>query len=223
MTAKTDPVEASLATPAPRKPRRRKEARPGEIVAAGIAEFEKHGFHKANLNRIAQAAGISKGTIYLYFDSKEALFLAAIEDHVTSVMGESEADLAAVEGTTRDLLTKLLRNMYARFVSGEAQALFRILLTEGDRMPDVIRDYHAMTVQRGSGLLRKILVRGVERGEVRPGPVQETPQVIIAPAIYFAVHNMMFKHVPPLDFDKYFETHIDVLFQGVLVPDAPQG
>ena len=218
MSAKIDPIETPQAAPASRKPRRRKEARPGEIVAAGIAEFEKHGFHKANLNRIAQAAGISKGTIYLYFDSKEALFLAAIEDHVTSVMGEGEADAAAVEGTTRELLTKLLRNMYARFVHGEAQALFRILLTEGDRMPDVIRDYHAMTVQRGTGLLRKILARGVERGEVNPGPTLDMPQVVIAPAIHLAVHNLMFKHVPPLDFDAYFEAHLDMLFNGVLAP-----
>lgn len=198
------------------RPRRRKDARPAEILAAGISEFEKHGFHGANLNRIADRAGISKGTIYLYFESKDALFLAAIEEHVTSVMGESEADLSDVDGTTRELLTKLLRNMYARFVHGEAQALFRILLTEGDRMPGVISDYHAMTVQRGATLLGKILARGMKRGEVRPGPVHDTPQVLIAPAVYFAVHNMMFKSAQPLDFERFFDAHLDMLFHGVL-------
>ncbi len=198
------------------KPRRRKEARPAEIVAAGISEFQEHGFHRANLNRIAKKAGISKGTIYLYFASKEALFLAAIETHVTSVMGESEDALTDVNGTTRDLLTKLLENMYARFVHGEAQALLRILLTEGDRMPGVISDYHAMTVQRGSTLLRKILMRGVDRGEVRPGPALETPHVIIAPAVYLAVHHIMFRGAQTLEFEPFFEAHIDTLFHGVL-------
>ena len=198
------------------KPRRRKDARPGEILSAGISEFQEHGFHRANLTRIAKTAGISKGTIYLYFDSKEALFLAAIEEHITSVMGESEAQLAEVDGTTRDLLKHLLKNMYARFVHGEAQPLFRILLTEGDRMPDVITAYHTMTIQRGTTLLRAILARGVERGEVRPGPVQATPQVVIAPAVYLAVHNMMFKHAQPIDFESFFEAHLDVLFNGVL-------
>ncbi|MGR3513581.1 MAG: TetR/AcrR family transcriptional regulator [Paracoccaceae bacterium] len=200
----------------PPKQRRRKEARPAEIVAAGISEFEEHGFHKANLTRIARKAGISKGTIYLYFASKEALFLAAIEEHITSVMGESEAETMRVEGTTRELLTNLLKNTYARFVHGEAQALFRILLTEGDRMPDVISEYHAMTIQRGSTLLKKILTRGVERGEVKPGPVLTTPHVIIAPAVYFAVHTMMFKSSQPLDFESFFDAHIDVMFHGVL-------
>lgn len=209
---KKDPLEPTSAS----KPRRRKEARPAEIVAAGIKEFEEHGFHRANLSRIAEKAGISKGTIYLYFASKEALFLAAIEEHVNSVMGESEADMSGVDGTTRDLLLKLLRNMYARFVHGEAQALFRILLTEGDRMPGVISDYHAMTVQRGTTLLKKILARGIERGEVRQSPVLDTPNVLIAPAIYFAVHKMMFKSTQPLDFDRFFEAHIDMLFHGVL-------
>ena len=204
----------------PPKKRRRKEARPAEIVAAGISEFEEHGFHRANLNRIALKAGIAKGTIYLYFKSKEALFLAAIEEHITSVMGDSEAEMLRVEGTTRELLTNLLKNMYGRFVHGEAQALFRILLTEGDRMPDVISEYHAMTIQRGSVLLKKILARGVDRGEVREGPVLTTPHVIIAPAVYFAVHEMMFKASKPLDFEDYFETHVDVMFHGVLVDGA---
>ena len=198
------------------KVRRRKDARPAEIIAAGISEFEEHGFRGANLARIAQKAGIAKGTIYLYFPSKEALFLAAIETHITSVMGESEAGAAAVEGTTLELLTQLLRNMYSRFVHGEAQALFRILLTEGDRMPGVISDYHAMTVQRGGMLLKKILERGVKRGEVKPGPALETPHVVIAPAVYFAVHTIMFKSTQPLDFEKYFEAHLDLILRGVL-------
>ncbi|MGR3502176.1 TetR/AcrR family transcriptional regulator [Pseudaestuariivita sp.] len=215
---KDAPVEAR-----PKRQRRRKEARPAEIVAAGISEFEEHGFHGANLTRIARKAGISKGTIYLYFPSKEALFLAAIEEHITSVMGETEAGMMRVEGTTRDLLTGLLKNMYARFVHGEAQALFRILLTESDRMPEVIGAYHAMTIKRGSIILKKILMRGVDRGEVLPGPVLETPQVIIAPAVYFAVHTIMFKHAQPLDFEKFFDAHVDVIFHGVLVDGRPGG
>ncbi|PTX54188.1 TetR family transcriptional regulator [Litoreibacter ponti] len=202
------------------RPRRRKEARPSEIVAAGIEEFEAHGFLGANLNRIAKAAGISKGTIYLYFPSKEALFLAAIEEHVAAVMGEAEADLATEAGTTRELLTKLLRNMYARFAEGRAQALFRILITEGDRIPDVLASYHAMTIRRGSTLLSAILSRGLERGEVRDSAVLATPHVIIAPAVYYSIHNMMFREAQPLAYESYFDAHIDMILHGVLSAEA---
>ncbi|MGR3433558.1 MAG: TetR/AcrR family transcriptional regulator [Shimia sp.] len=203
---------------APARPRRRKDARPAEIMAAGILEFEEHGFHGANLSRIARRAGIAKGTIYLYYPSKEALFLATLDEHVHAVIGESEAQLSAPEGTTREILGHFIRGMYGRFVAGQAQSILRILLAEGDRMPALMRDYHAMTVQRGTGLLTKILERGVARGEVRPGAYLETPHVLIAPAVYFAVHRMMFSGVQPLDFDRFLEAHLDMLFDGVLAP-----
>ena len=84
-----------------RKPRRRKDARPAEILAAGIKEFAQFGFERARLDRIAEVAGISKGTIYLYYTSKEALFLAAVEEHIITVMAENETVLEDFEGTTR--------------------------------------------------------------------------------------------------------------------------
>lgn len=132
-------------------------------------------------------------------------------------MGDSEVDFEAIDGSTRDLLTKLLRNMYDKFVHDDAQALFGILLTEGGRMPNVIKDYHLMTVERGAKLLKMTLTCGVARGEVRPGPILETPQILIAPAVFLSVHNMMFKDTQPLDFETFFESHLDMLFHGVLV------
>ena len=73
------------------KTQRRKEARPSEIIEAGINEFAAHGFERARLDRIAKSAGIAKGTVYLYYESKEALFLAAAEKYVVQVMAENEA------------------------------------------------------------------------------------------------------------------------------------
>ncbi len=139
------------------KTRRRKEARPAEIVEAGITEFATHGFERARLERIARNAGISKATIYLYYPSKEALFLAAVEEHVISVMADNETFLDSFDGTTAEMLTRLLRGIYSRFVEGRAQTLFRILITEGDRIPDVVANYHTMTIKRGTSLLRRIL------------------------------------------------------------------
>jgi len=200
--------------------RRRKDARPAEIIAAGISEFAQYGFERARLDRIAKAAGISKGTIYLYYDSKEALFLAAAEEHVITVMAENENVLETFEGTTSEMLTKLLQSVYQRFVEGEAQALFRILITEGDRIPDVVASYHAMTIKRGATLLRRILERGVARGEVSDSAILANPQVVIAPAIFFALHNMMFRKSGKLEFESFFEAHINLVLYGVLRRDG---
>ncbi|MEO1637707.1 MAG: TetR/AcrR family transcriptional regulator [Pseudomonadota bacterium] len=204
------------------KTRRRKEARPAEIIEAGIAEFAAHGFERARLDRIARAAGISKGTIYLYYPSKEALFLAAVEEHVISVMAENETALETFEGSTAEMLTGLLRGIYKRFVEGRAQALFRILITEGDRIPDVVSSYHTMTIKRGTSLLRRILERGVERGEVAESAILQNPQIVIAPAVFFALHNMMFSAAGELEFDSYFEAHVQLVMNGVMRHDGAQ-
>ncbi|MEO0929728.1 MAG: TetR/AcrR family transcriptional regulator [Pseudomonadota bacterium] len=197
------------------KPRRRKEARPGEIIAAGIAEFAAHGFERARLDRIAKAAGISKGTIYLYYPSKEALFLAAVEEHVIAVMAEHETILDRFDGPTSEILTRLLRSIYRRFVEGEAQTLFRILITEGTRIPNIVSSYHTMTIRRGTTLLRRILERGVKRGEVTETAILANPQVVIAPAVFFALHNMMYSKIETLEFDTYFEAHVALVLNGV--------
>ncbi|MEL6586250.1 MAG: TetR-like C-terminal domain-containing protein [Pseudomonadota bacterium] len=125
---------------------------------------------------------------------------------------------ASLEGDTRALLTKLLRNAYARFVDGQAQSLFRILITEGDRIPDVIAAYHAMTIKRGATLLQAILKRGIARGEVRDSAILSVPNVIMAPAVYFSVHNMMFQNAQPLELESYFEAHIELVLNGILTP-----
>ncbi len=197
------------------KTRRRKEARPAEIVEAGISEFATYGFDGARLERIAKIAGISKATIYLYYPSKEALFLAAVEEHVISVMADNESFLDSFDGTTAEMLARLLRGIYGRFTNGRAQTLFRILITEGDRIPEIVTDYHTMTIKRGTALLRRILERGIMRGEVADGPILQNPQVVIAPAMFFALHNMMFHRAGTLDFEAYFEAHLELVIRGV--------
>ena len=200
-----------------RKPRRRKDARPAEILAAGIKEFAQFGFERARLDRIAEVAGISKGTIYLYYTSKEALFLAAVEEHIISVMAENETVLEDFEGTTSEMLTRLLRSVYDRFIEGEAQTLFHILVTEGSRIPTIVSSYHDMTIKRGSVLLRRILERGLTRGEVADTAILDNPHVLIAPVIFFALHSMMISDIETLDFDRYFEAHVELVLNGVVI------
>ncbi|SFS19993.1 TetR/AcrR family transcriptional regulator [Yoonia litorea] len=201
---------------------RRKDARPSEIIDAGIDEFAEHGFERARLDRIAKAAGIAKGTIYLYYESKEALFLAAAEKHVIEVLAENETTLAGFQGTTAELLTHLLTAIYDQFVDGRAQTLLKIMVAEGDRIPKVVERYHAMAIQRGTSLLRTILERGVARGEVDPSPIVNNPQVVIAPAIFYAIHSMVFQMHGPIDRDSFIAAHTEMMLHGVLKRQSQQ-
>lgn len=198
------------------KIQRRKDARPAEIMDAGIKEFAAHGFERARLDRIAKAAGIAKGTIYLYYESKEALFLAAAEQHVVEVMAQGETRLADASGSTEELLVELLQSLYDRFVDGRAQTLLRVLIAEGDRIPQVVEKYHDMAIRRGTLLLQRILERGVARGEIRETAILQNPQILIAPALFFALHGMMFGQQNRLNQESYFSAHVELMLHGVL-------
>lgn len=197
------------------KSRRRKDARPAEIMEASMREFAEYGFERARLDRIAEAAGIAKGTIYLYYPSKEALFLSAAEEHVVRVMAEGETRMEGFAGTTEDLLVQLLQSLYAQLAEGRAQTLLRILIAEGDRIPHVVEKYHDMAIRRGALLIRRILERGVARGEVAHNAIRDNPHIVIAPAIFYALYSMMFGRIEALDRDSYFRAHVALVLHGV--------
>ena len=115
--------------------RRRKEARPGEIIEAGLAEFAARGFAAAKLDDVARRAGIAKGTIYRYFASKEALFEAAVLSLEAPLAGEVERMIDAFPGPAADLLRLVIGEMYARLFQPELQTLMQIIISEGGRHP----------------------------------------------------------------------------------------
>ena len=134
-------------------------------------------------------------------------------------MADGETQLEGFDGTTEDLLVRLLGTLYDQIVDGRAKALLRILIAEGDRIPHVVEQYHAMAIQRGTQLIRRILDRGVARGEVRPSAILDNPHIVIAPAIFFALHSMMFGRHESLNRDSYFRAHAEMMLRGILASD----
>ncbi|MDJ1009410.1 MAG: TetR/AcrR family transcriptional regulator [Paracoccaceae bacterium] len=200
--------------------RRRKEHRPDEIIAAGLEEFYEHGFSGARLDRIAQSAGISRATLYLYFENKEALF-AAVADHAIGTFIDSQAhELTSVEGSTRDLIERMVRTFYREIVSHKSSAILRILISEGERYPTLVERYHRIIMTRGRQTLRAILDRGIARGEIRPGPAAKFEEIIPAPAMFYLIVHMVFGAHQQIDADVFLEAHLDLLFNGLLTPEA---
>ena len=97
---------------APRK--RRKEARPAELLAAALTLFVDKGYAATSLERVASHAGVSKGTLYLYYESKEALFKAVIQEGIIPVIAENEAIAAQHTGSSFELLQRLLDNWWTK-------------------------------------------------------------------------------------------------------------
>ena len=209
-------MDSALQPPPPKTRRRRKDARPAEIIDAGLAEFAEHGFAGTKLEDVARRAGIVKGTIYRYFDSKDALFEAALKARLTPLIDEVEQLVATFPGSSTELLRLAMRLAYGRMFQPDAQALMRIIISEGRRFPAITELYHRETVAKGRRMIAAIVARGVARGELRAGAAADLPIVVMAPAIMAAVWKMTFEPFDPLDLEKFAAAHADLALDGIL-------
>jgi AcrR family transcriptional regulator len=191
--------------------RRRKDARPQEIIAAGLAEFAERGFAAARLEDVAARAGIVKGTIYRYFTNKEALFEAALSSGMGPAFENLPDLVAGYDGSTIDLLRLMIRRLYGILFNPDVELLARIIISEGRRFPAVAELYHRLLVNKGREILRQIIERGVARGDLLPSPLCATPEVLVSPVIMAIVWHMVFDEFAPIAPERFLEAHLDLL------------
>lgn len=202
------------ATPA----RRRKEARPREILHAALEIFTEKGFAAARLDDVAQRAGVSKGTLYLYFSSKEELLKAVVRTALIPNIARAERAAARHAGGSAELL-RLLFELAARRVSrSRLSAIPKLVLAEASNFPDLAKFYLDEVIARGFALLGGIVRRGIERGEFRPVDVENTARLLVAPLLFLALWRHSFAKVAPapLDAAAYCRSHLDLTLHGLL-------
>jgi AcrR family transcriptional regulator len=196
--------------------RRRKEARPDEILAAALASFAERGFAATRLEDVAARAGISKGTLYLYFKGKEELFEAVVRATLVPNLERLEVLTASFEGSSARLLERLLLTI-AGVVDSRVGAIPKLVIAEAGNFPDLARFYLDEVVRRGLGLIGTILRRGIERGEFRPVDVDHTVFCVIAPMLIAALwKNSLEPHDDaPLDAQALARAHLELLLRGL--------
>src|SRR5438876_12339156 len=126
-------------TSPPARRRRMPEERPGDILDAALEAFVENGFAATRLEDVAQRAGISKGTLYLYFESKEALFKAAVRENVVPILERAERRVNEFEGSSRDLLVEILRTWWTSMHESRITGLPKLVLAESSNFPDAAR------------------------------------------------------------------------------------
>ena len=200
----------------PTRWRRRKEARPDEILAAALASFAERGFASTRLEDVAARAGISKGTLYLYFRSKDELFKAVVRATIVPNLERVEALADSFEGPSALLLERLLLTM-AGVVSSRVGAIPKLVIAEAGNFPDLARFYLDEVVRRGLRLIATILHRGIERREFRAVDVEHTVFCVIAPMLIAALwKNSLEPHDDArLDTQALARAHIDLLLRGL--------
>jgi AcrR family transcriptional regulator len=196
--------------------RRRKEDRPGEILAAALACFAERGFAATRLEDVARRAGVTKGTLYLYFPNKEELFKAVVRQTILPNIAQAEALVAASSEPAIALLGRLLQQWFSLHGT-PASAIPKLVLAEAGNFPDLARFYHVEVVQRGMRLIRGLLQRAVERGEIRAVDVDNTVFCIVGPVILSMLwrHSFERHESAPIDADALRRTLLDLLTHGL--------
>ena len=203
----------------PARRERRKEARPGELLDAALDLFVEKGFAATRSEEVAARAGVSKGTLFLYFPSKEELFKAVVRENLAGRFAEWQREFDSFEGSTSDMLRYGMRIWWERVGGTRASGITKLMISEARNFPELAAFYQQEVIHPGTDLVRRILRRGVDRGEFRPIDIEYAIFGIVAPMLFMT----MMKHslgvcAPqdyPLDPQRYLDTQVDLLLRGL--------
>jgi AcrR family transcriptional regulator len=203
---------------------RRKEARPQELLEAALSLFVEKGFAATRTEEVAQRAGVSKGTLFLYFTSKEDLFKAVIHHYLGLQLRDSEQVVAEFQGSTPDLLRHLMQTWWQHVGDSQAGGICKIIIAEARNFPDLAQFYADEVIAPADKLIAKALQRGIERGEFRSVPLAETTHALIAPLLLMALNKHSIGACPVHGLDwvpaRMLEANFDLLLYGLAVRDT---
>ncbi|HZX32851.1 MAG TPA: TetR/AcrR family transcriptional regulator [Rhodocyclaceae bacterium] len=192
------------------------------MTAAALELFVEKGFAATRLDDVAKRAGVSKGTLYLYFDSKEALFKAVIQEGMFPALAEGEAILARHEGPAFELLGTLLNAWWTLIGETHLSGIMKLMISEARNFPEIAQFYHEKVITRGRALIAAALGRGMASGEFRAMDINVYTDVIIAPVLMLIVweHSMACCLAGEPEPREYMAVHLDVLRRGLLAPQV---
>jgi len=197
--------------------RRRKAERPQEIIEAAFIEFSRNGYAMTTLDQIAERAGVTKGTIYVYFENKEHLFISMVREAMKATLDTVQDMFERHEGSTADLLRAQFSFIYEHIVEDQRRReVARMLIAEASRFPALADRYYQEIQRPCLEMLKQAIQRGMDRGEIRGSAVTDCPLVIIAPIALVDVWMMMFDDRHPLDLKAYFDAHVELVLNGLL-------
>lgn len=198
--------------------RRRKDRRPEEITAAALECFVERGFAASRLDDIAARAGVTKGTLYLYFESKEDLFKAVVRQALVVRIQEFEQLVASATGTATAQIEAFIMAWPAIIATRRVSAIPKLIIAEAGNFPDLVRYYFDEVIARSRRLVVGIIRRGVERGEFRPVDPGLAFFSLVAPLLVAVLWKNIFEPVAggTLDPGELCRSHLSILLRGLL-------
>ena len=201
------------------KRERRKEARPGELLDAALDLFVEKGFAATRAEEVAARAGVSKGTLFLYFHSKEELFKAVVRENISGRFKEWNDEFAAFEGNSADMLGYCMHVWWDRVGATKASGITKLMMSEASNFPELATFYQDEVIQPGEDLIRRVLQRGIDRGEFRDMDLDYAIYSVIAPMIFLILSKhssgVCIQGAASLDPEKYIAVQLRHLLTGM--------
>ncbi len=211
------------ASAAPKR-ERRKEARPGELLDAALDLFVEKGFAATRSEEVASRAGVSKGTLFLYFQSKEELFKAVVRENIIGRVNEGAALIPGFKGTTEELLRFVVLEWWTRVGATKASGITKLVISEARNFPEIADFYQKEVVLPGKKIIASVLQAGIDKGEFRPMDLHYAVYSITAPVIFLMMwKNSMGVCMADEDIvpEKFLESQLDIILGGMLTRPAP--
>ncbi|MEW6163734.1 MAG: TetR/AcrR family transcriptional regulator [Pseudomonadota bacterium] len=200
----------------PASRRRRKDARPGELTAAALDLFVEKGYAATRLEDVARRAGVSKGTLYLYFDGKESLFKAVVREGLLPALAEGEQLVAGFAGSTEDLFREVAGGMWRLIGAQRIGGIPKLVFAEARNFPEIARFYQEEVIRRGTALIGSVLARGVARGEFRALKTAAVP-LVMAPVLMRMIwrHSLDVCAAANVSDEDYFAEYFEIMLRGL--------
>jgi AcrR family transcriptional regulator len=201
-----------MSDPIPGRARKTEPAvRRDAILDAALTVFAERGFEAARLDDVAARAGVAKGTLYLYFKDKEALFEEVVRSAASPIVERLSA-LAAAPDMPMTVMLDALFSLFEKEVLGtRRKLLLRLIIAEGPRFPRIAEFYFRDVISRIMPMLSKIAQRAADRGELPNDAVARYPQLVAAPLLLSVIWDGLFANISPLDVSGFLRAHRDVL------------
>lgn len=201
--------------------RRRKEARPEEIIDAALVLFAEKGFAATRMTDVAKKAGISKGTLYLYFENKEAIFRKAVQEILIPIIEEKREFVENYTGSASELLANMLREWWKTMSDRRLSAIPKIITSESGNFPEMAKFFTQAVVSRSREMIARVIEYGINSGEFKPCNPVTASRLVSAPLVYNVIwmHSLKVYDEYTTDHsrsdEEFLELHIELFLKGL--------
>jgi len=209
----------SVDTLPPHKRERRKQDRPGELLEAALDLFVEKGYAATRVEEVAARAGVSKGTLFLYFPSKEDLFKAVVRASLVEPVTQGAAEVASFQGSCSELLEWMMLQWWHRYGATKASGISKLVMSEASNFPELAQFYRVEVIEPGHALVRNALQKGIDQAEFRPVNVELALHSVMSPLIFLVMWKHSMGPCSPsheqIDPEAFISQHAQLLVRGL--------